>query len=118
MPKKILIVDNEEDLRDFLVRLLERNYDTLSAKDGSEALNISRENPDLSLILMDTDMPNLNGDEVCKILRKEGCNIPIIGMSGHYDNKERWQQAESNDFIEKPFSNSSISEKVKAYLGE
>lgn len=118
--KKILVVDDEELIRDLLVSLLERNYDTLTAKNGSEALNIIRANSDLGLILMDTDMPNSKGYDICKQLRKEGHKEIIIGMSGNAgeEYQKKWQEAGSNDFIEKPFSIFSISEKVKSYLGE
>ena len=120
MPKKILIVDDEEQIRDLLIRLLKRNYDTLSAQNGREALEISRGNSDLSLVLMDTDMPGLNGYEVCKLLRDEGYNGIIIGMSGNHgiEYKKRWQEARANDFIEKPFLIDTISKKIKQYLGE
>jgi len=120
MPKKILIVDDEEEIRELLVALLKRNYDTLSAQNGREALDASRGNSDLSLVLMDTDMPGLNGYEVCKSLRDEGYNGIIIGMSGNHsiEYKKRWQEAHANDFLEKPVSLSILSKKIKQYLGE
>ena len=71
MPKKILIVDDEEDIVEFLQYNLEKvGYDVLTATNGSEALSIAKSNlPDL--IILDIMMPVLNGIEACKLIRED-----------------------------------------------
>ena len=120
--KKILIVDDEPSIRKFLETVFKfkfTNYETITAEDGEIALNKAREHiSDLDLIIMDTDMPKLNGDEVCERLKKEGYTVPIIGMSGKIENKTKWEKASADDYLEKPFEFNILLYTVRNYLKE
>lgn len=107
MPKKILVVDDDEAI----IRLLEmalEEYTVITACDGREAIRIADENiPDL--IILDINLPYLNGFDACKFLKKDGRTktIPIIMMtanSGNPEIKERCLGLGAKRFIEKPFS--------------
>jgi CheY-like chemotaxis protein len=77
---KILIVDDEENIRE-LIKLgfeIEITADFLEAKDGKEALEKVRAQPDIDLIICDFNMPRLNGGAVYKTLLQENFNIPYV----------------------------------------
>jgi CheY-like chemotaxis protein len=84
MSHKILVVDDEPDVRRFLTAVLtKRGYDTVAAADGREALEVARrERPDL--VILDLMMPNQTGTDFYRRLAKdeELCRTPIIVVSG------------------------------------
>lgn len=85
MPQKILVVDDSDDTRDMMARLLEMEaFTVVTAEDGYAGLNIAAsERPDL--IITDINMPNLNGLEMIKQLRKQPgfeC-IPIMAITAY-----------------------------------
>jgi two-component system alkaline phosphatase synthesis response regulator PhoP len=117
--KTVLVVDDEEHM----VRLMEYNlirhgYDVLTAHDGLEAITKAGISvPDL--ILLDIRMPNMDGLEVCKILRgdERTQNIPIVIVSIIAD-REKAEIMGARAYILKPFSPSTLIEQVKEVLGE
>jgi CheY-like chemotaxis protein len=84
MSRRILVVDDEADVRTFLVAVLsQQGYETMTASDGREAFTIAEaEKPDL--IILDLQMPNQTGTDFYRKLNKhaELCDIPIIIVSG------------------------------------
>ncbi|MCP4600474.1 MAG: response regulator [Proteobacteria bacterium] len=84
MSKKILVVDDEADIRTFLTAVLKKGgYDTLTASDGAEALKtVQQEKPDA--VILDLQMPNQTGTDFYRKLSKdkELKNIPVIVVSG------------------------------------
>jgi CheY-like chemotaxis protein len=95
MKKKILLIDDEPFLlKVLLVRLKHWGYDSLGAENGLEGLAVMRENrPDL--IILDKEMPGLNGEEVVRIVRRdpELKAIPIIMLSADVENIEACAKA-------------------------
>ncbi len=84
MGKRILIVDDEEDVRVFLTAVLrDAGYDTLTASDGVEALDLARREPP-DLISLDLQMPNQTGTDFYRKLSRDKvlAGIPIIVVSG------------------------------------
>ena len=73
--KKILLVDDEEDLRDALAEqlLITEEFDVVQAGTGSEALTAVK-SADLDLIILDVGLPDTDGRELCKLMRKQGLN--------------------------------------------
>ena len=121
MIKKILIVEDEEDIVGLLDAIFGElvNYKILYAKDGQEALNIARvDNPDI--ILLDIQLPGLNGYEVCKLLKSNWAlsHIKVLMLSGMTQNYDwlKAQEAGVDDFIAKPFNTISLLEKVEKLL--
>lgn len=106
MNRKILIVDDEKSIVDILKFNLERSgYETICAYDGREGLRCAREeNPDL--ILLDVMLPHMNGFDVCKTIRSDGNNVPIIMITAREEENDKIFGLElgADDYITKPFS--------------
>jgi len=122
MAKKILVVDDEEDVREIVkARLIFQGYEVLTAEDGSTALAMAkREKPDL--IILDIMMPNMDGYTTLRELRKdkEIGNTPVIILSVKEKDKmeDIFYFQNISDYIEKPFDSEELIEKVKKVLGE
>jgi two-component system KDP operon response regulator KdpE len=113
----ILIVDDEEPLRDFVRRNLERrSYRTLSAVDGLEAL-AAFERESIDLIILDVMMPNLNGFEVCRRIRQTS-TVPIIVLTalGEEHDKITAFELGADDYLTKPFGVGELLARLKAVL--
>lgn len=113
----ILIVDDEEPIRDFIRRNLEvRNYRVLLAKDGLEAL-AAFERESIELIILDVMMPNLNGFEVCRRVRQTS-TVPIIMLTalGEEADKVTAFDLGADDYLTKPFGVAELLGRLKAVL--
>ena len=123
MAKKILIVDDEEDVRTYLNSLLKNNgYETDVAPDGEEAFRkVSQFQPDL--VILDIIMPNRSGVGFYRNLRKsEGhSNIPVIVLSGvtaykDFFARDRGGLPKPEDFVEKPFATEDLLNKIASHI--
>lgn len=118
--KRILIVDDEEDIVSVLrFRLEANNYAVLSALDGQEGLNKARaEKPDL--IILDLMLPKLDGYKVCRMLKFDESykNIPIIMFTAKAQKKdeELGMEMGANAYIAKPFEPEVLLAKIKELL--
>ncbi len=118
--KKILIVDDEPDVRDVIRIVLEsENYETQEASNGAEGLEkISKRPPDL--IILDFMMPKMNGPDVCQALKKDLLlrHIPIIMLTGRGElaDKVKGINAGADDYILKPFEPTELIARVKMSL--
>ena len=107
MAKKILIVDDEPDVVTVVkIRLESAGYQTITAKDGQEALDKTyRENPDL--IILDIMLPKIDGYNVCKTLRsdEEYKAIPIIMLTGRTQAQDikMGMDLGAVSYVQKPF---------------
>lgn len=118
MSKHILVVDDESNMRRGLRDNLEfEGYEVSEAHDGEHALDTLKEiRPDL--IILDVMMPKLSGFEVCKQLRKEGNETPIILLTakGEEIDKVLGLEMGADDYVQKPFSIRELIARVKAIL--
>jgi len=119
MKTKILLVDDERDIVEFLqYNLVQEGFDVIIAYDGKEALSKISEKPDL--ILLDIMMPNIDGYEVCRKVRatKGFEKTPIIFLtakSGEYD-EILGLELGASDYIQKPISPKKLIARVKSNL--
>jgi two-component system alkaline phosphatase synthesis response regulator PhoP len=117
MTTKILVVDDEPAVTDLLAyNLRKANYDVLTAANGREALDLARQsNPDL--ILLDLMLPEVDGLEVCRELRKTS-NVPIIMITARDEEIDRVVGLElgADDYVPKPFSVRELLARIKAVL--
>lgn len=119
-PLKVLIADDDEDILTLVkVALQAEKYDIVEARDGLEAVERARsEHPDL--ILLDVEMPRLNGLAACRDLRSDPSlsNVPIIMLTSRSSEKDivRGFEDGAHDYITKPFSLSHLRARIKTWL--
>ncbi|MET3635181.1 response regulator YycF [Streptococcus sp. SGI.013] len=115
--KKILVVDDEKPISDIIkFNLSKEGYDVLTAFDGKEALEqFEVEKPDL--IILDLMLPEIDGLEVAKEIRKTS-HVPIIMLSAKDSEFDKVIGLEigADDYVTKPFSNRELQARVKAHL--
>ena len=122
MVKKLLLVDDEEDMLKLLsYRLKHAGYEVITAGDGQIALD-TLENVTPDLILLDLRMPNMDGYEFCE-LRKENENIkriPVILLSAslNQDPRNITSSLEVEDVIIKPFEPQDLIDKIEGLIGK
>jgi two-component system, cell cycle response regulator DivK len=120
IPKKILIVDDNADSRELVIKVLKQfGYRIVQAVDGEEALaKAVREMPDL--ILMDRSLPKMDGLEVTKKLKslKEFIDVPIVALTAHAmrGDREKALAAGCVGYIPKPVNVRTLPEQIQFYL--
>jgi two-component system response regulator RegX3 len=114
---KVLVVEDEKNLREPLVYLLEKEgYQVVAAESGSLALEVFRSaNPDL--ILLDLMLPGINGNEVCRLIRAES-SVPIIMLTAKDTEIDKVVGLEigADDYVTKPYSTRELLARMKAIL--
>src|SRR5579872_4241296 len=116
---RILIADDNADMRQYLARLLSEHYIVETVADGRAAIAKAREHPP-SLILSDVMMPGVDGFELLKRLRADEttCRIPVVLLSARAGEESRVEgmQAGADDYLVKPFSARELLARVSARL--
>jgi two-component system, OmpR family, alkaline phosphatase synthesis response regulator PhoP len=119
-PKKILIADDNENIREALTYLLEdEGYKLWMAKDGAEALKEVRNvRPDI--LFLDIMMPEMNGYDVCRIIKNDPelskTYVIMLTAKGQVAEQERGKEVGADEYIVKPFSPMEILSKIKKLL--
>ena len=118
MKKKVLIIEDEEDLiKGLKLNLIDEGYEVDSALNGVEGLlKVIQETPDL--IILDIMLPDKDGLEVCRELRQKNISIPIIMLTakGEEIDKVVGLEIGADDYITKPFSVRELLARIKAQL--
>jgi PAS domain S-box-containing protein len=118
---KILIAEDDETSFSYLSIILKSIASTiLFAKNGQEAIDRMKEHPDIDLIIMDMQMPEVNGFEATRKIRKFNKKVIIIAQTAYAmaGDKERVLAAGCNEYIAKPFSKSQILKLIKKYFNQ
>lgn len=116
--KKLLVVDDEPSILTLLKFNLEQNgFEVLTAENGNDALDIAT-TEDLTLIVLDLMLPGMDGMDVCKTLRQEKINTPILMLTAKDDEFDKILGLElgADDYMTKPFSPREVVARVKAIL--
>ena len=116
MRKKLLVVDDEFDIVNMLRDYFEMSgYDVLTALSGAEALEKLRLQPDM--ILLDINMPDMDGLEVCKRIRNH-VSCPILFLTARVDDTDKITgfRVGGDDYVVKPFSLDELGARVEAHL--
>ena len=116
--KKLLVVDDEPSILTLLKFNLEQNgFEVLTAENGNDALEIAV-TEDLTLIVLDLMLPGMDGMDVCKTLRQEKINTPILMLTAKDDEFDKILGLElgADDYMTKPFSPREVVARVKAIL--
>lgn len=117
MRSKILVVDDDDEIRNLLeIWLTNEGFNVVKAFDGEDALNILAKES-IQLIILDVMMPKLNGMEVCSIIRRN-LNIPILMLSAKSEDMDKIQgiMTGADDYLTKPFNSLELVVRVKALL--
>jgi len=119
-PRKILIADDNQNIRDALTYLLEdEGYELIVAKDGAEALQKVREqHPDI--LFLDIMMPEINGYDVCRAVKSDPLvketYVIMLTAKGQLAEQERGKEVGADEYIVKPFSPLELLSKVKKHF--
>src|SRR3954466_3214802 len=117
--RKILIVDDDTELRDALVEqlALHEEFDAEAVDSGSKGVQIAR-NGHVDLVIMDVGLPDMDGREAVKLLRKSGFKAPIIMLTGHDTDSDTilGLEAGANDYVTKPFRFAVLLARIRAQL--
>ncbi|MGE7758927.1 response regulator transcription factor [Peribacillus sp. NPDC097895] len=118
MSKKILVVDDEQSIVTLLQYNLEQaGYSVITALDGEQGLEAAVDiRPDL--VVLDLMLPKMDGLEVCKQLRQQKINIPILMLTAKDDEFDKVLGLElgADDYLTKPFSPREVTARIKAIL--
>ena len=122
MTKKILVAEDERDIRDLIAFTLQfAGYQVVSAADGQEAVELAiKEIP--NLILMDVRMPRMSGYEACRRIKTEPAlqGVPIVFLSAKGQESEirLGMEAGAEEYVVKPFAPAELVERVKQLLAK
>ncbi|MCX7644277.1 MAG: response regulator transcription factor [Rhodobacteraceae bacterium] len=117
--KKILLVDDDDDLREALSEqlVMTEDFDVFEAGTGGEALARIREQH-YDLVILDVGLPDTDGRELCRVLRKHGVKCPIVMLTGHDSDADTilGLDAGANDYVTKPFRFPVLLARIRAQL--
>lgn len=115
--KKVLILEDEVNIRSFVVINLQRaGYDTIEAGSGMEALARLKENPDIGVAILDIMLPDIDGFEVCRNIRATNKQIGIIMLTARTQEMDKVTglMTGADDYVTKPFSPAELTARIDA----
>ncbi|MFO1499832.1 MAG: ATP-binding protein [Verrucomicrobiota bacterium] len=116
---RVLVVDDNADMRDYVGRLLRDRYDLLTARDGCEALELARRGPP-DLVLSDVMMPGMDGVGLLYAIRHDAQlkTVPVILLSARAGGEARVDGLEqgADDYLVKPFSGRELTARIETHL--
>src|SRR5580692_9152694 len=117
--RKILIVDDDAELREGLTEQLSlhEEFEAVGAENGSKGVQAAKAGQ-IDLVIMDVGLPDIDGREAVRILRKNGFKAPIIMLTGHDTDSDTILGLESgaNDYVTKPFRFAVLLARIRAQL--
>jgi DNA-binding response OmpR family regulator len=117
--RKILIVDDDADMRDALVEqlALHEEFEAVAAENGTKGVQVAKAGH-VDLVIMDVGLPDVDGREAVRILRKNGFKAPIIMLTGHDTDSDTilGLEAGANDYVAKPFRFAVLLARIRAQL--
>ena len=117
MQKKVLVLEDEESIRAFVVINLKRSgYTAVECGTGQEALDYLRENSDISIALLDVMLPDMSGFDVCRRIRGMGSKMGVIMLTAMSQESDRVTglMTGADDYVTKPFSVAELVARVDA----
>lgn len=119
MPNKVLVVDDEEGIRESLKLILGDHYDLILTDSGPQALQCIENDKTIGLVLMDIKMPKVNGLDTLKEIKAKHPGLKVVIITG-YKSVETASEASAlgaSGYIVKPFKSDEILDTVKRNLG-
>jgi DNA-binding response OmpR family regulator len=115
--KKVLVLEDEANIRSFVVLNLNRaGYETVEAGSGEEALELLKQHPDIRLALLDVMLPGIDGFEVCHRIRASNSKVGIIMLTARTQEMDKVTglMTLADDYVTKPFSPAELTARVHA----
>ncbi|MFP4473899.1 MAG: response regulator [Candidatus Omnitrophota bacterium] len=118
MSKKILIVDDEEGIRESLKLILEDHYPLILVENGSAALEVIKNTPDVGMVFLDIKMPQDNGLDVLEQIKAQRADLPVVMVTGYKFAETAAEAVKrgASGYIVKPFQSEEILGTVKKHL--
>ena len=117
--KKILLVDDDEDLREALSEqlVMTEDFDVFEAANGADAMSKAKDTI-YDLVILDVGLPDTDGRELCRLMRKQGVKAPIMMLTGHDGDADTilGLDAGANDYVTKPFKFPVLLARIRAQL--
>ncbi|MFQ5623222.1 MAG: response regulator transcription factor [Paracoccaceae bacterium] len=117
--KKILLVDDDEDLREALSDqlVLTEEFDVFDAESGADGL-VKAKAAIYDLVILDVGLPDMDGRELCRLMRKQGVKCPVLMLTGHNTDADTilGLDAGANDYVAKPFKFPVLLARIRAQL--
>ncbi|SHJ02071.1 response regulator transcription factor [Wenxinia saemankumensis] len=117
--KKILLVDDDDDLREALSEqlVMTEDFDVFEAADGADAM-VKAKAQLYDLVILDVGLPDTDGRELCRRMRKSGVKCPVLMLTGHDSDSDTilGLDAGANDYITKPFKFPVLLARIRAQL--
>lgn len=117
--KTLLIVDDDDELREALAEQLElhEEFKVTQAANGTEGIRLGK-TINADLILLDVDLPDMDGREACRVLRKSGLTTPVIMLTGQASDSDQilGLDAGANDYVTKPFRFAVLLARIRAQV--
>lgn len=119
--KKIVVAEDDGQLRPWIVEIVEKmGFCCLQASNGARALHLMEDNPDVAMLICDAMMPELNGEELVKIVRgrQKTRDVPIIFLSAvrRHEEVSRLMNLGASRFISKPLIKSDLCDVITELL--
>lgn len=117
--KRILLVDDDDDLREALSEqlVMTEDFDVFEAANGADGMVRAREAL-YDLVILDVGLPDTDGRELCRLMRKQGVKCPILMLTGHDTDADTilGLDAGANDYVTKPFRFPVLLARIRAQL--
>ncbi len=117
--KTLLLVDDDDELREALAEQfrLHENFNVIEAPNATTGLKLSMEER-VDLILLDVDMPDMDGRDACRLMRKQGVRAPVMMLTAQDSDADSILGLDSgaNDYVTKPFKFTVLLARVRAHL--
>ncbi|UWQ22123.1 response regulator transcription factor [Jannaschia sp. W003] len=117
--KKILLIDDDDDLRDALAEqlMMTEEFDVFEGDSGAAGMSRVKEQI-YDLVVLDVGLPDTDGRELCRLMRKQGVKCPIVMLTGHDSDSDTilGLDAGANDYIAKPFRFPVLLARIRAQL--
>ena len=117
--KKILLVDDDDDLREALSEqlIMTEDFDVFEAANGADGMARAKEGL-YDLVILDVGLPDTDGRELCRLMRKQGVKSPIMMLTGHDGDADTilGLDAGANDYVSKPFKFPVLLARIRAQL--
>jgi len=118
-PKRLLLAEDDAPLREVVCEALrEEGFEVVAAGDGAEALELLRRGDVFDVVVLDDEMPRLKGRQLLSLLRAEGCQVPVVLVSGSLElSREERALLSVGPVVRKPASFAELADAIRTAMG-